>query len=48
MKVFEGLDRVEQILEGREYLVGDQLTEADVRLWVTVVSAALSFDAVLR
>jgi putative glutathione S-transferase len=33
--LFEGLDRIEKILsDGRDYLVGGRLTEADVR-WVT-------------
>ena len=35
--VFESLDRVEKILEGKDYLVGDVLTEADIRLYVTIV-----------
>ncbi|KAI0367382.1 glutathione S-transferase [Pilatotrama ljubarskyi] len=35
--LFESLDRLEKILTGKEYLVGDQLTEADVRLFVTIV-----------
>ncbi|KIL64123.1 hypothetical protein M378DRAFT_78766 [Amanita muscaria Koide BX008] len=35
--VFEGLDKVEKLLTGKEYLVGNQLTEADIRLWVTIV-----------
>ncbi|KAK7047387.1 S-glutathionyl-(chloro)hydroquinone reductase [Paramarasmius palmivorus] len=35
--LFAALDRVEKRLKGKEYLVGDRLTEADVRLWVTVV-----------
>jgi len=35
--VFESLDKLEKILEGKDYLVGDQLTEADVRLFVTIV-----------
>jgi glutathionyl-hydroquinone reductase len=38
--LFAALDRVEERLKGKEYLVGDRLTEADVRLWVTVVSAS--------
>jgi len=35
--VFASLDRLEKILEGKEYLVGDTLTEADIRLYVTIV-----------
>ncbi|KAI0628529.1 glutathione S-transferase [Trametes polyzona] len=35
--LFDSLDRLEKILTGKEYLVGDQLTEADVRLFVTIV-----------
>ncbi|KAL1948841.1 hypothetical protein VTO73DRAFT_10647 [Trametes versicolor] len=35
--LFESLDRLEKILTGKDYLVGDQLTEADVRLFVTIV-----------
>ena len=37
--LFESLDRLEKILTGKEYLVGNTLTEADVRLFVTIVSA---------
>ncbi|KAF7365641.1 Glutathione S-transferase omega-like 2 [Mycena venus] len=37
VKLFEGLDKVEQILTGKDYLVGGQLSEADVRLFVTVI-----------
>jgi putative glutathione S-transferase len=36
-EVFEALDRVEQILSGKRYLTGDKLTEADIRLFVTLV-----------
>ena len=37
--VFDTLDRLERILseKDRNYLVGGQLTEADVRLYVTLV-----------
>ncbi|EJF60554.1 glutathione S-transferase [Dichomitus squalens LYAD-421 SS1] len=35
--LFESLDRLEKILQGKDYLVGNQLTEADVRLFVTIV-----------
>lgn len=39
--VFEVLGRLEAHLEGRRWLVGDQLTEADIRLFVTT----FRFDA---
>jgi len=35
--VFAGLDKVEKILKGKDYLIGGRLTEADVRLWVTII-----------
>ncbi len=36
--LFESLDRVEKILsDGRKYLTGDRLTEADIRLWTTII-----------
>jgi putative glutathione S-transferase len=35
--LFESLDKVEKILNGKDYLVGDKLTEADIRLWVTII-----------
>ncbi|KAF7319088.1 Glutathione S-transferase [Mycena chlorophos] len=37
IKLFESLDRVAEILKGRDFLVGEQLTEADVRLFVTII-----------
>ena len=36
--LFESLDRVEAMLKDKTYLVGDQLTEADIRLYVSIVS----------
>jgi len=36
-QVFEALDKVEKVLTGKDYLVGDRLTEADIRLWVTII-----------
>ena len=36
-EVFEALDKAEKLLAGKDYLVGDMLTEADIRLWVTIV-----------
>ena len=35
--LFESLDRLEKMLEGKEFLIGNTLTEADVRLFVTIV-----------
>ncbi|KAK7494497.1 hypothetical protein BaRGS_00014150 [Batillaria attramentaria] len=35
--VFDGLDKVEAILSKQRYLVGNQLTEADIRLFTTLV-----------
>ncbi|KAI0760500.1 glutathione S-transferase [Fomes fomentarius] len=40
--LFESVDRVEKILSAHEYLVGNTLTEADIRLFVTIIR----FDAV--
>jgi len=41
-QLFDRLDAVSQRLETRRYLVGDHITEADIRLWTTLVR----FDAV--
>jgi glutathionyl-hydroquinone reductase len=41
-KLFATLDDLEQRLAGRRYLLGDTITEADVRLWVTLAR----FDSV--
>jgi putative glutathione S-transferase len=35
--LFDALDRLEKILESRRFLCGDQLTEADIRLFTTLV-----------
>ncbi|SUI44715.1 Uncharacterised protein [Serratia marcescens] len=35
--VFNALERLEQILGQHRYLTGDRLTEADLRLWTTLV-----------
>ncbi|KDQ08593.1 hypothetical protein BOTBODRAFT_118302 [Botryobasidium botryosum FD-172 SS1] len=35
--LFEALDKLESILTGKEYLIGNRLTEADVRLYTTIV-----------
>ena len=42
VEVFDSLDKVEKILNGKDYLVEDKLTEADVRLWVTIVCLNLT------
>lgn len=36
-ELFEALDYLEEYLEDKEYLVGDKLTEADIRLFVTLI-----------
>ncbi|KAG6807274.1 hypothetical protein H0H92_008162 [Tricholoma furcatifolium] len=36
-EVFGALDKAEERLKGRNYLVGDQLTEADIRLFATTI-----------
>src|SRR5699024_2122872 len=41
-RLFDALDRLEERLTNERYLVGDTITEADIRLWPTLVR----FDAV--
>ena len=36
--LFDALDCIEALLKDKTYLIGDRLTEADVRLFVTIVS----------
>ncbi|PBK68942.1 glutathione S-transferase [Armillaria solidipes] len=36
-KLFESLDKVEKLLTGKDYIIGNQLTECDIRLWVTII-----------
>ncbi|MBF0746573.1 glutathione S-transferase family protein [Gemella sp. 19428wG2_WT2a] len=36
-KLFSALDKLEERLEGKEYLVGNTFTEADIRLFTTLV-----------
>jgi len=45
--VFQSLDRLEQLLEGKEYLIGNRLTEADVRLYTTIVLLVLVLHRVM-
>ncbi|KAK9718729.1 S-glutathionyl-(chloro)hydroquinone reductase [Basidiobolus ranarum] len=35
--LFKSLDRVEKILTEHEFLVGETFTEADIRLWTTII-----------
>jgi glutathionyl-hydroquinone reductase len=42
-ELFDSLDKVEKILTGKDYLVGGQLTEADVRLFPTIVCSLRFF-----
>ena len=35
--LFAMLDELEERLQGRDWLVGDRLTEADIRLWTTLI-----------
>jgi putative glutathione S-transferase len=35
--LFKSLDRVEDMLSKADYLVGNTLTEADLRLWTTII-----------
>jgi putative glutathione S-transferase len=46
--LFEALDRVEGILEGRDYLVGNQLTEADLRLYVTIIRFDVAYYGLFK
>lgn len=36
-KLYEGLDKCEEILSTQQYLCGDLITEADIRLFVTLI-----------
>ncbi len=36
-EVFNALDRIEALLDKQRYLTGSQLTEADLRLWTTLI-----------
>jgi len=35
--LFKSLDRLEEILSKHEFLVGETFTEADIRLWTTII-----------
>ncbi|KZT24086.1 hypothetical protein NEOLEDRAFT_1157009 [Neolentinus lepideus HHB14362 ss-1] len=46
--LFESLDRLEKMLTGQEYLIGGQLTEADVRLFVTIIRFDVAYYGVFK
>ncbi|KAI0754220.1 glutathione S-transferase [Daedaleopsis nitida] len=46
--LFQSLDRLEKILTGKDYLVGGQLTEADVRLFVTIIRFDVGYHGVFK
>lgn len=37
--LFQSLDRLEKMIQGKDYFIGDRLTEADIRLYTTIVRA---------
>ncbi|KAH8113795.1 glutathione S-transferase [Phellopilus nigrolimitatus] len=41
--VFDSLDRLEPLLAGKDFLIGGHLTEADVRLYVTIVRFDIAY-----
>ena len=46
--LFKTLDYLEERLRGRTYLVGDSLTEADIRLYTTLVRFDAAYNPVMR
>ncbi|CAL1699002.1 unnamed protein product [Somion occarium] len=46
--LFESLDRLEKILQSKDYLVGDRLTEADVRLFVTIIRFDVAYHGIFK
>ncbi|KAJ1978941.1 S-glutathionyl-(chloro)hydroquinone reductase [Dimargaris cristalligena] len=47
-RVFGSLDRLESILTQSEFLVGDRLTEADVRLFTTIVRFDPAYHGIFK
>jgi len=47
-EVFDSLDYIEQRLKGQDFLVGNQLTEADVRAFVTLVRFELAYYGLFK
>jgi len=46
--VFDSLDEIEQRLERQDYLVGDRITEADVRAFVTLARFELAYYGLFK
>lgn len=46
--LFASLDRLEGVLKGKDFLVGDQLTEADVRLFVTIIRFDVAYYNIFK
>jgi glutathionyl-hydroquinone reductase len=46
--VSESLDYIEQRLQGQDYLVGGQLTEADIRAFVTLIRFDLAYHGLFK
>ena len=47
-RVFSSLDWLEQRLAQREWLVGDQLTETDIRAFVTLIRFDLAYYGLFK
>ncbi len=47
-KVFETLDFLEQHLRGRQYLLGEQLTETDIRAFVTLIRFDIAYYSLFK
>ncbi|EJC97697.1 glutathione S-transferase [Fomitiporia mediterranea MF3/22] len=47
-QVFASLDRVEPLFEGKDFLIGNQLTEADVRLYTTAVRFDVAYHGIFK
>ena len=47
-EVFDSLDFIERRLDGQDFLVGNRLTEADVRVFVTLVRFDLAYHGLFK